>query len=102
MRGAMEYELYYWPSIQGRGEFVRLALEDARAEYTDVARGEGGVKALMAVLKRFEQDGRLSTPAETRAHALKFEPRRFEAELRQFLAQLPKPAPEAGRLRLLA
>ncbi len=47
----MEYELYYWPSIQGRGEFVRLALEDASAKYTDVARGEGGVKALMAVLK---------------------------------------------------
>ncbi|MEZ4407740.1 MAG: glutathione S-transferase [Polyangiales bacterium] len=47
----MEYELYYWPSIQGRGEFVRLALEDASAKYTDVARGDGGVKALMALLK---------------------------------------------------
>lgn len=47
----MEYELYYWPSIQGRGEFVRLALEDASVKYTDVARGDGGVKALMAVLK---------------------------------------------------
>ena len=34
----MRYELYYWPSIQGRGEFVRLALEDAGAEYVDVAR----------------------------------------------------------------
>ena len=32
------YELYYWPSIQGRGEFVRLALEDAGAHYRDVAR----------------------------------------------------------------
>lgn len=29
----MRYELYYWPSIQGRGEFVRLALEDAGAAY---------------------------------------------------------------------
>ena len=29
----MRYELYYWPSIQGRGEFVRLALEDAGASY---------------------------------------------------------------------
>jgi glutathione S-transferase len=41
----MSYELYYWPSIQGRGEFVRLALEDAAAPYTDVARlpeSEGG------------------------------------------------------------
>ena len=32
------YELYYWPSIQGRGEFVRLALEEAGAPYVDVAR----------------------------------------------------------------
>jgi glutathione S-transferase len=37
----MSYELYYWPSIQGRGEFVRLALEDAGAEYEDVARSRG-------------------------------------------------------------
>ena len=35
----MAYELYYWPTIQGRGEFVRLALEDAGARYVDVARG---------------------------------------------------------------
>jgi glutathione S-transferase len=34
----MRYELFYWPSIQGRGEFVRLALEQAGAEYVDVAR----------------------------------------------------------------
>jgi glutathione S-transferase len=34
----MRYELYYWPSIQGRGEFVRLALEEAGADYVDVAR----------------------------------------------------------------
>ncbi len=38
----MIYELYYWPSIQGRGEFVRLALEEAGAEYRDVARLPGG------------------------------------------------------------
>ena len=37
----MHYELYYWPSIQGRGEFVRLALEDAGADYIDVARAKG-------------------------------------------------------------
>ena len=49
----MPYELFYWPGIQGRGEFVRLALEDAGAAYVDVARGQGkgrGVKALMAML----------------------------------------------------
>jgi len=34
----MRYELYYWPEIQGRGEFIRLALEEARADYIDVAR----------------------------------------------------------------
>ncbi len=49
----MPYELFYWPSIQGRGEFVRLALEEAGAPYVDVAREQGagrGVKALMAML----------------------------------------------------
>ncbi|MBD8530398.1 MULTISPECIES: glutathione S-transferase [unclassified Massilia] len=47
----MAYELFYWPSIQGRGEFVRLALEEAGEDYEDVARGPGGVDALMAALK---------------------------------------------------
>ncbi|MGB5082342.1 MAG: glutathione S-transferase [Burkholderiales bacterium] len=50
----MRYELYYWPSIQGRGEFVRLALEEAGADYVDVARGAArsgrGVPALMRLL----------------------------------------------------
>lgn len=32
------YELFYWPSLQGRGEFVRLVLEDAGLPYRDVAR----------------------------------------------------------------
>jgi glutathione S-transferase len=36
----MAYELHYWPTIQGRGEFVRLALEAAGAPYIDVARGD--------------------------------------------------------------
>ncbi|HEY6464297.1 MAG TPA: glutathione S-transferase [Polyangiaceae bacterium] len=44
------YELYYWPSIQGRGEFVRLALEDAGAAYVDVARTPGGVKKMMGLM----------------------------------------------------
>jgi glutathione S-transferase len=49
----MAYELYYWPDIQGRGEFVRLALEEAGAPYVDVARARsgGGVKAMMAMLE---------------------------------------------------
>lgn len=37
----MRYELYYWTGVQGRGEYVRLALEDAGADYIDVAREEG-------------------------------------------------------------
>ena len=48
----MRYELYYWPSIQGRGEFVRLALEEAGAEYIDVARTpRRGVPMLMRFLE---------------------------------------------------
>ncbi len=47
----MRYELYYWPEIQGRGEFVRLALEEADAQYIDVARGSRGVSALMRFLE---------------------------------------------------
>jgi glutathione S-transferase len=49
----MAYRLFYWPEIQGRGEFVRLALEEAGADYVDVARKSGkgfGVAALMRVL----------------------------------------------------
>lgn len=41
----MPYELHYWPGIQGRGEFVRLALEAAGVDYVDVARGPDGEKA---------------------------------------------------------
>jgi glutathione S-transferase len=47
----MRYELYYWPTIQGRGEFIRLALEDAGADYRDVARGKGGMAAMMKMLE---------------------------------------------------
>jgi glutathione S-transferase len=45
----MRYELYYWPGIQGRGEYVRLALEEAGADYADVARerGSGAMTKMM-------------------------------------------------------
>ena len=46
----MKYELYYWPEIQGRGEYVRLALEEARATYVDVARGARGTAAMMKMM----------------------------------------------------
>src|SRR6201991_4230961 len=51
----MRYELYYWPTIQGRGEYVRLALEDAGADYVDVARRSTG--AMMSLM-----NGRSPTP----------------------------------------
>ncbi|MDB5952244.1 MAG: Glutathione S-transferase [Massilia sp.] len=46
----MDYQLYYWPTIQGRGEFVRLALEEAQAAYVDVARGKNGIEALQRAM----------------------------------------------------
>jgi glutathione S-transferase len=48
-------ELYYWPTIQGRGEFVRLLLEEAGAEYVDVARRTGGMAAMMRFLNGKER-----------------------------------------------
>src|SRR5690242_14621267 len=54
----MRYELYYWPQIQGRGEFVRLALEEAGAEYVDVARRPpkegGGPAALVGLMSELD------------------------------------------------
>jgi glutathione S-transferase len=47
----MRYELYYWPGIQGRGEFVRLAFEDAGAAYVDVARRPRGMRAMSKFLE---------------------------------------------------
>lgn len=52
------YELYYWPGIQGRGEFVRLALEEAGADYVDVGRVDG-----TSALMRLWEDADLQTPS---------------------------------------
>lgn len=52
----MRYELYYWPTLQGRGEFIRLALEEAAAEYVDVARLPEGDDAGMAGMMAFLED----------------------------------------------
>ncbi|HEY5207912.1 MAG TPA: glutathione S-transferase family protein [Stellaceae bacterium] len=58
----MKYELYYWPGLPGRGEFVRLALEEAGADYVDVARGDaketGGMPAMQAAMA----DKTIATP----------------------------------------
>jgi glutathione S-transferase len=50
----MKYALYYWPMIQGRGEYVRLALEDAGAAYDDVARHGGGMAEMMRMMEGAE------------------------------------------------
>jgi len=97
----MSYELYYWPGIQGRGEFVRLALEEGGARYVDVAAEPqakgGGVRAILKVL---EAKGVRRPP---------FAPPILRAG-RQYIAQTPNillflgqrlrlaPADEAGRL----
>jgi glutathione S-transferase len=58
----MKYELYYWPHIQGRGEFIRLALEEGGAEYVDVARlpeAEGGGRAAVSRILEDAAGGRM-------------------------------------------
>jgi glutathione S-transferase len=69
----MRYELYYWPDIQGRGEFVRLALEEGGAEYVDVARVAkrgGGIPALMRFLERRSVEYRPFAPPFLKAGRL--------------------------------
>ena len=56
----MTYELYYWPGIQGRGEFVRLALEEAGAAYVDVARERGPGRGVAAMTRMLKGGGALS------------------------------------------
>ena len=58
----MAYELYYWSHIQGRGEFVRLALEQAGAEYIDVARGPERDGMGVAAVRRMLADESQSFP----------------------------------------
>ena len=59
----MAYELHYWPTIQGRGEFVRLALEAAGAPYVDVARGAGSRARACRRMLRLLQDGKRGASA---------------------------------------
>ncbi|HET7313287.1 glutathione S-transferase [Salinisphaera sp.] len=60
----MSYWLYYWPSIPGRGEFVRLALEEAGAEYVDVGRDQGAG----AVADMISRGGHFAPPILADAH----------------------------------
>ncbi|OGB10256.1 MAG: glutathione S-transferase [Burkholderiales bacterium RIFCSPHIGHO2_12_FULL_61_11] len=58
----MPYELHYWPTIQGRGEFVRLALEAAGADYVDVARGCAGEGRGVAAMMHFMESSEVQRP----------------------------------------
>lgn len=59
----MTYELYYWPGIQGRGEFIRLALEEAGMPYLDVAKDAGGESAAVRKLQTLLEDAKTPRPA---------------------------------------
>jgi len=50
----MRYELYYWPSIQGRGEFVRMTLEEGGADYIDIARMPGKSRGMTGLMRYIE------------------------------------------------
>lgn len=99
----MPYELYYWPALQGRGEFVRLALEAAGADYRDVARlpksERAGMPALMQALQAkddphppfappFLRDGDLTIP--------------HVANILEYLGPRLKLVPDDERLRPIA
>jgi glutathione S-transferase len=58
----MTYQLHYWPGIQGRGEFVRLALEAAGAAYVDVARGNANEGQGLPALRHLLQDESVARP----------------------------------------
>ncbi|MGB6309359.1 MAG: glutathione S-transferase family protein [Steroidobacteraceae bacterium] len=97
----MDYELYYWPTIQGRGEFVRLALEQAGAGYLDVARvpgRRGGVAALLRFLEGRNLEQPPFAPPFIKAGRLVIGQ---TANILQFLGARHDLAPknEGGRLR---
>ncbi len=58
----MRYELYYWPGIPGRGEFVRLALEEAGVGYVDIAKDAGGEEAAIHKLQYVLDDTKAPHP----------------------------------------
>lgn len=97
----MHYDLYYWPGVQGRGEFVRLALEDAGADYTDVAReSEAAGAGMPELLHQLESPAyghpAFAPPLLKAGHQLIGQ----TANILQFLGPRLRlaPAAEAGRL----
>lgn len=92
----MAYQLFYWPQIQGRGEFVRLALEDAGAAYVDVARRPGGEARMMRLLER---RGAFAPPALQSGRLIVFQTANILHWLGPRLGLAPRN--EAGRTLLL-
>jgi glutathione S-transferase len=95
----MRYQLFYWPEIQGRGEFVRLALEDSGADYDDVARGKGGMQRMLAMMEGAREKRPPFAPPFLKASKLVIAQ---VAEILFYLGPRLKLAPrdEAGRLWL--
>lgn len=95
----MRYQLFYWAEIQGRGEFVRLALEDAGAAYEDVARKRGGTERMLAIMEGASEKRPPFAPPFLRAGKLTIAQ---VAEILFYLGPKLKLAPrdEAGRLWL--
>lgn len=56
------YNLIYWPGLPGRGEHIRLALEEAGAEYTDTAFTEGGIDEVLAFVQGKVADDGINPP----------------------------------------
>ena len=56
------YNLIYWPGLPGRGEFIRLALEEAGAEYTDTAFTKGGIDEVLAYVQGKAADDGINPP----------------------------------------
>ncbi len=92
----MTYRLYYWPEIQGRGEFVRLALEDAGARYVDVARQRGGEDRM---LRRLGPGAAFAPPALQAGRLVLFQTANILHYLGPRLGLAPRS--DAGRARLL-
>ncbi len=56
------YRLVYWPGLPGRGEHVRLALEEAGAEYSDTAFADGGIDEVLAFVQGTAPDDGINPP----------------------------------------
>jgi len=99
----MKYELYYWPHIPGRGEFIRLALEQGGADYVDVGRlpeSEGGGRPAVQKILEKAADGRtpFAPPILKAGKLVLFQTANILHYLGPRLALAPKA--EAGRLWL--